>query len=123
MGLITLLKVPRLRDGKKGFKVLLRSVQRSPDVDKGVLEMFLAGVSTRRVQEVHAPWMGKPTVSAGTVSRITKVLDEEVQKFHQRKVMDDYLYLILDGIYLKTNPKARECSPPHQSDWCGGFAS
>lgn len=112
MGLITLLKVPRLREGKKGFKVLPRYVQRSPDVDKGVLEMFLAGVSTRRVQEVLTPWMGKPTVSAGTVSQISKVLDEEVQKFHGRKLSDDYLYLVLDGIYLKTK------SPIHSKRRC-----
>ena len=37
MGLVTLLKVPRLREGKKRFKVLPRYVQRAPDVDKGVL--------------------------------------------------------------------------------------
>ena len=112
MGLITLLKVPRLREGKKGFKVLPRYVQRAPDVDKGVLEMFLAGVSTRRVQEVLMPWMGKPTLSAGTVSTITKVLDEEVQKFHGRKLSDEYLYLVLDGIYLKTK------SPIHSKRRC-----
>ncbi|MGH9878576.1 MAG: IS256 family transposase, partial [Nitrososphaerales archaeon] len=112
MGLITLLKVPRLRDGKKGFKVLPRYMQRSPDVDKGVLEMFLAGVSTRRVQEVLTPWMGKPTVSASTVSKISKVLDREVQKFHGRRLSDDYLYLVLDGIYLKTK------SPIHSKRRC-----
>jgi transposase-like protein len=112
MGLITLLKVPRLRDGKKRFKILPRYMQRSPDVDKGVLEMFLAGVSTRRVQEVLAPWMGKPTVSAGTVSKISKVLDQEVQKFHGRRLSDDYLYLVLDGIYLKTK------SPIHSKRRC-----
>lgn len=112
MGLITLLKVPRLRDGKKSFKVLPRYMQRSPDVDKGVLEMFLAGVSTRRVQEVLEPWMGKPTVSAGTVSTISKVLDQEVQKFHGRRLSDDYLYLVLDGIYLKTK------SPIHSKRRC-----
>jgi len=114
MGLITLLKVPRIRDGnlKKKFKVLPRYVQRSSDVDKGVLEMFLAGVSTRRVEEVLAPMMGKPTLSAGTVSKITKVLDQEVQKFHGRKLSDDYLYLVLDGIYLKTK------SPIHSKRRC-----
>jgi transposase-like protein len=112
MGLNKLLKFPRLREGKKRFKVLPRYVQRAPDVDKGVLEMFLAGVSTRRVQEVLTPWMGKPTVSAGTVSRITKVLDEEVQKFHGRKLSDDYSYLVLDGIYLKTK------SPIHSKRRC-----
>jgi len=112
MGLITLLKVPRLREGKKGFKVLPRYLQRSPDVDKGVLEIFLAGVSTRRVKEVLIPWMGQPTLSASTVSIITKVLNEAVQAFHGRRLSDDYVYLILDGIYLKTK------SPIHSKRRC-----
>ena len=112
MGLVTLLKVPRVREGNIQFQCLTRYVQRSPDVDKGVLEMFLGGVSTRRVQEVLVPWMGRPTLSAGTVSRITKVLDGEVQKFHGRRLLDEYLYLILDGIYLKTK------SPIHSKRRC-----
>lgn len=107
MGLITLLKVPRIRGGKIDFEVLLSSVQRAVDVDKGVLEMFLCGVSTRRVKEVLKPLMGSPTVSAGTVSRITKVLDKEVEKFHRRALSDDYFYLILDGIYLKAKSPIR----------------
>ena len=81
-------------------------------MDQGVLEMFLAGVSTRRVQEVLNPWMGRPTVSAGTVSQITKVLSAEVEKFHCRSLSDDYLYLLLDGIYLKTK------SPLHAKRRC-----
>lgn len=112
MGLITLLKVPRLREGQVNFKTLPRYIQRAPDVNKGIREMFLAGVSTRRVKEVLAPMLGKPTVSAGTVSQITKALDIEVQKFHGRKLSDDYLYLILDGIYLKTK------SPIHSKRRC-----
>ena len=112
MGLISLLKVPRLRSGTMRFKTLPRYLQRSPDVDRGVLEMFLAGVSTRRIKEVLAPLMGCPTVSSSTVSRISKVLDHEVQRFHGSRLTDDYPYLILDGIYLKTN------SPIHSKRRC-----
>lgn len=112
IGPISLLKVPRLRSGQVRFKILPRYIQRSPDVDRGVLEMFLAGVSTRRVEEVLVPLMGKPTLSATTVSRISKVLDQEVQRWHQRSLTDDYLYLILDGIYLKTK------SPIHSRRRC-----
>lgn len=112
MGLISRLKVPRLREGRMRFKCLPRYLQRSPDVDKGILEMFLAGVSTRRVREVLAPFMGTLTVSSTTVSRIVKVLDEEVQKFHGRLLLDEYEYLILDGIYLKTK------SPIHSRRRC-----
>ena len=112
MGLISLLKVPRIRGGGFQFNTLPQYVQRTPDVDKGVLEMFLAGVSTRRVREVLAPLMGSPTISSSTVSKITHVLNNHVQRFHGRKLSDDYVYLILDGIYLKTK------SPIHSKRRC-----
>lgn len=112
MGLISLLKVPRVRGGGVPFNTLPQYVQRTPDVDQGVLEMFLAGVSTRRVREVMAPLMGSPTVSSSTVSKITKILNRHVQRFHERELSDDYVYLILDGIYLKTK------SPLHSKRRC-----
>lgn len=112
LGYLPLLMVPRIRGKKIRFKLLPRYVRRAPDVDRAVLEIFLAGVSTRRMSEVLEPLMGKGTLSAGTVSRISKVLDEDVQKFHQRKLTDDYEYLILDGIYLKTK------SPVHSKRRC-----
>ena len=65
-----------------------------------VREMFLAGVSTRRVQEVIEPLLGDG-VSAQTVSRICRSLDAEVQRYHRRELDDCYRYLLLDGIVLK----------------------
>ena len=106
MGLIPLLKVPRVRGGFR-FNVLSRYAQRAPDVDAGIVEMFLGGVSTRRVKEVLRPLMGSPTVSAGTVSNVCKILNSRVEGYHRRLLKDDYLYLILDGIYLKTKSPLR----------------
>ena len=40
-------------------------------------------------------------VSAQTVSNIAKSLDIEVNRFHNRKLEDKYLYLFLDGVMLK----------------------
>ena len=77
-----------------------------------VLEMFLGGVSTRRVKEVLKPLMGGSTVSAGTVSRISKALDGEVSSYHRRQITDDYKYLVFDGVYLKTK------SPLHAKRRC-----
>src|SRR5437879_1069084 len=59
LGWIVSLRVPRVRSGGMRFKTLPRYLRRTRDVDTGVLEMFLAGVSTRRVQEVLAPLLGK----------------------------------------------------------------
>lgn len=101
VGFIPSLKVPRIRDGVLRFRSLVSYKRISPDVDQGVLKMFLAGVSTRRVQEVLAPLLGGGSVSAQGVSRIVRVLDEEVGRFHARPLNDVYRYLILDGVYLK----------------------
>ena len=100
-GYIPDLKIPRVRDGNVQPHVLDSYARRSPDLDQTVLNMFLAGVCTRRVKEVLAPLAGENAISSTTVSEITKLLDSHVQKFHARTLIDNYLYLILDGVYIK----------------------
>jgi putative transposase len=112
LGWLTQLKVPRVRSGGIRFETLPRYARRSPDVDASVLKMFLAGVSTRRVEEALSPLLGGRAVSAGTVSSIAKILDKEVMQFHHRPIGDNYLYVFLDGIYLKAK------SPVHSRRRC-----
>jgi transposase-like protein len=61
--------------------------------------MFLAGVSTRRVEEVLRPLTGSGAISAGSVSQISRRLDNLVKRFHNRAIKDEYIYLILNGIF------------------------
>ena len=112
LGWMVNLKVPRVRYGGLRLKTLPRYLRRTKDVDSTVLEMFLAGVSTRRVKEVLTPLMGERALSAATVSRISRMLDGKVSLFHQRRIPDEYLYLIMDGIYLKAK------SPIHSRRRC-----
>jgi putative transposase len=105
-GYIPRLAVPRLRSGRVRWKCLPAYKRRTADVDAGVLKMFLAGVSTRRVEEVMEPLLGSGSLSSSTVSEITKVLDAAVSQFHRRPLSDTYRYLILDGIYLKAKSPA-----------------
>ena len=50
-----------------------------------------------------------PVVSAQTVSRITRDLDELVQQFHQAQLEDDWAYLFLDGVSLRVRrPSGRK---------------
>ena len=101
LGFITRLEVPRVRSGRVNFKAFNRYMRRTKDVDAAVLGIFLAGVSTRRVKETLLPLFGENALSATTVSKISKVLNSWVTNFHNRKIDDDYVYIILDGIYLK----------------------
>lgn len=112
LGYIEDLRVPRIREGGVKFKILSRYKQRSEDIDKMICEMFLNGVSTRKVKDVLKPLFGCDTVSATTVSNITKQLDKMVFKYHNRKLLDEYKYLLLDGIYLNARSpvyKKRRC--------------
>lgn len=99
-GLLENIPMPRSRS--PGFKteIFKRYSRRKEEVEKHIKDMFLAGVSTRRVGEVLEPLLGF-RVSAQTVSKIVKSLDAEVFKFHERVLEDKYTYLFLDGITLK----------------------
>jgi transposase-like protein len=111
-GRITDLSVPRLRSGGLRFKTIGRYRRRTKDVDAAVQEVFLAGVSTRRIQEAMAPLFGEREMSATTVSSITKSLNVQVQAYHHRPIADVYRYIFLDGIYLKAK------SPVHSRRRC-----
>jgi len=69
-------------------------------VDRALKDIFLAGVSTRRVSEALSCLIDAP-VSATTVSKVTKELDAQVRQFQNKALLDEYQYLILDGINLK----------------------
>jgi len=101
-GIIKDLLVPKLRKKKykHGFKVLKRYMRRTGDIDGMVKEMFLAGVSTRRVREVIKPLL-KYEYSPQFVSDILKQIDREVRKFHERILTDDYIYILFDGLTIK----------------------
>lgn len=100
MGLIEHLRVPRDREGCYQPGVIPRYQHSEEKVHHLIREMFLAGVSTRRVGEVIAPILGEAP-SPQTVSRVARSLDVEVSRFHRRLLKDGYCYLLLDGIVLK----------------------
>jgi transposase-like protein len=80
--------------------VLKRYGRRAPWVESLVREMFVSGVSTRRVGRVIRGLLDS-SVSASAVSRIAASLDEQVRCFHRRPLRDEYEYLILDGVTLR----------------------
>lgn len=99
-GLIENLVVPRCRSTRYAQEVFAAYRRRHSEVDDLVKEMFLAGISTRRVGEVLEPVLGFP-LSAQTVSNILKGLDREVSRFHRRPLADTYRYLFFDAVVMK----------------------
>jgi putative transposase len=109
---VTALGVIRLRIPRTRLRSFLpRCIgpleRRSPEVAELIRQAFLRGISTRQVGKVAAVVTGEP-VSAQTVSKLTRVLDQAVEGFHHRLLGDDWGYLFLDGVWLKVR---RACGP------------
>lgn len=99
-GYLNDLRVPRLR--KSGFRTkIFQRYHRYQDIVEDLIQdIFLAGVSTRRVGAAISKLLDTK-VSPGTVSRITRRLDSKVKEFHTKELLDEYQYLFFDGITLK----------------------
>jgi transposase-like protein len=71
-------------------------------VEEALIEMYLAGVSVRRVEDItEVLWGAK--VSPGTISELNKKVYVRVEEWRNRPLKCEYPYVHLDGIYLKRN--------------------
>jgi putative transposase len=94
------LRVPQDRQGRFRTEIFER-YQRSEKALVGALtEMYVQGVSTRKVKAVTEELCGHE-FSASTVSRMNQSLDTELEKFAKRRLEDAYPYVILDARYEK----------------------
>jgi transposase-like protein len=94
------LRVPQDRQGRFRTEIFER-YQRSEKALVGAMaEMYVQGVSTRKVKAITEELCGHE-FSASTISRVNQTLDEELEKFSQRKLEEAYPYLILDARYEK----------------------
>jgi putative transposase len=93
--------VPRRRKGGFPSKLIERYGRRCRSVDQVLLACFCLGLSTRKAASVLAPVLGE-RVSASTISRLSRQLDDEVERYHGRGLKDGYEYLFFDGVVLKS---------------------
>jgi len=94
------LKVPKLRGAKFETAIIERYRRRESSVEEALMEMYLAGVSVRRVEDITEALWGM-RVSAGTVSDLNQKMYERIDKWRRRKIHGKYPYVYLDGISLK----------------------
>jgi transposase-like protein len=104
-GVIKALRIPRARESYSS-QILPNYQRRQAEINRMIREMFLAGISTRRVGEVLSQVWGQE-VSPQTVSNICQSLDREVRIHQSRKLVDHYRYLFFDGIVLKVKGALR----------------
>lgn len=96
------LKMPKLRTLPFETAIIERYKRREVSVEEALVEMYLAGISVRRVEDItEALWGAK--VSAGTVSKLNQKVYVKIEEWRQRPLLVSYPYVYLDGIYLKRN--------------------
>ena len=103
------LRIARARDRSFLPPAIDKFQRRAPELAMLIREAFLRGISTRQVGRVVATLTGE-TVSAQTVSNLTRDLDHAVKEFHRAPLKDEWAYLFLDGVNLKVRrPAGRQC--------------
>lgn len=100
-GWIEGLRIPRPRYGGFTPTCLGKKYGRRQEmINRAVMECYRRGVSTRDVEKITEALCGVH-LSASSVSRLTSRWDQEARRWHQRALSDDYVYLMLDGIWIK----------------------
>jgi transposase-like protein len=94
------LNVPKLRQQKFETAIIERYRRRESSVEEAMIEMYLAGVSVRRVEDITQALWGT-RVSPGTVSNLNKKIYERIEKWCNRSIEGNIPYVYLDGIVLK----------------------
>ncbi len=94
------LKIPKLRKVTFETAIIERYKRREISVEEALIEMYLAGVSVRRVEDItEALWGTK--VSPGTISNLNKKIYDEIDKWRKEPIKGHYAYVYMDGIWLK----------------------
>jgi len=94
------LKVPKLRKATFETAIIERYRRRESSVEEALMEMYLAGVSVRRVEDITEALWGTP-VNAGTVSELNKKVYKRIELWRNRPIEGQHPYVYLDGISLK----------------------
>lgn len=100
------LKKPQFRKIPFQTKVFDRYSRVERALINAVIESYLQGVSTRRVQDIVSR-LGIEELSASSVSRIAKELDEKVEEFLKRPIEHPVPYLFVDASYFKVRTNSR----------------
>jgi len=93
------LAVPRTRHSGAPVGVVGRYKRRTDEVDRLVTTAYVQGVSTRDMTRLSQALMGEG-ISRSTVSRVTKVLGEQVEQLRRSPIEGPIAYLYLDATFL-----------------------
>jgi len=100
------LKVPQARDGSFSPQLFDRYQRSEKALLSSLIEMYVQGVSTRKVRRIVEKLCGT-AVSSSTVSALVKQLDEEISSFRERRLQGSYPYITVDARYEKVRVNSR----------------
>jgi transposase-like protein len=90
------LKMPKLRQQTFETAIIERYRRRETSVEEAMMEMYLAGVSVRRVEDItEALWGTK--VSPSTISELNKKVYKHIEAWRNRPIEGDFPYVCLPG--------------------------
>jgi len=94
------IRMPKLRALPFETAIIERYRRRESSVEEALVEMYLAGVSVRRVEDItEALWGSK--VSPGTISHLNARIYSTIEDWRKRPIEGEHPYVYLDGILLK----------------------
>jgi putative transposase len=109
-GKIEHLEVPRDREGEFVTELFERYKRMTGDVEEAILEMYLSGISVRKIAGVTEA-LSRVKVGKDAVSCIASRLQEQQREWRERSLEEkEYSYLYLDATYLKVRWGARVSS-------------
>jgi transposase-like protein len=94
------LRIPKLRRLPFETAIIERYKRREASVEEALVEMYLAGVSVRRVEDITEALWGT-RVSSGTVSRLNQKIYRHIEAWRNREIVGEFPYVYLDGVILK----------------------
>ena len=94
------LKVPKLRKQTLDTAIIERYKRRESSVEEALMEMYLAGVSVRRVEDITEALWGT-RVSPSTVSDLNKKIYKRIDEWRNAPIEGEHPYVYLDGIVMK----------------------
>lgn len=100
VGHLDQLRVPRAREGAFLTEVFERYRRLTGSLEQAVLEMYLQGVSTRKIEAITGKLSGV-RISKDATSRIAQRLEETLSQWRTHRLERAYPYLYLDATYLK----------------------
>ena len=94
------LKVPKLKGAVFESAVIERYRRREESVEEALIDMYLAGVSTRQVDDVSQLLWGDRMPSQTLSDKLKKVY-ADIDEWRGRPLEQDYPYLFMDGVWHK----------------------